>query len=212
MGEEGIPLLITIEGIDGSGKSTLVSALRESLKDLDPVFTREPGSTWVGDAVRRAIAERVDPVTEALLFVADHAAHLERVVRPALGGKRMVISDRYTDSRYAYQGVMLEGKIPDPMVWLRSLHDGWTVVPDRTFLLLISVEEALHRLPSDRRREHFEDGPFLEKVQRNYLALAEAEPARFVLVDAVLPADEIHRFVERGIRELARRPRSRRRR
>ena len=115
MGEEGIPLLITIEGIDGSGKSTLVSALRESLKDLDPVFTREPGSTWVGDAVRRAIAERVDPVTEALLFVADHAAHLETVVRPALDGERMVISDRYTDSRYAYQGVMLEGKIPDPL-------------------------------------------------------------------------------------------------
>ncbi len=212
MGEEGIPLLITIEGIDGSGKSTLVVALQESLKDLDPVFTREPGSTWVGDAVRRAIAERVDPVTEALLFVADHAAHLEAVVRPALDGERMVISDRYTDSRYAYQGVLLEGKIPDPMAWLRSLHNGWTVVPDRTFLLIIPVDEAMKRLPGDKRREHFEDGPFLEKVQGNYLSLAEAEPARFVLMDALLPAGEIHRFVETEIRKLARLPRSRRRR
>ena len=212
MGEEGIPLLITIEGIDGSGKSTLVSALRESLKDLDPVFTREPGSTWVGDAVRRAIAERVDPVTEALLFVADHAAHLEAVVHPALDRERMVISDRYTDSRYAYQGVMLEGKVPDPPGWLRALHNGWTVVPDRTFLLLIPVEEALLRLPGDKQREHFEDGPFLEKVQKNYLALAEAEPTRFVLVDAILPAGEIHPFVEKEIRRLARQPRSRRRR
>jgi len=212
MGEEGIPLLITIEGIDGSGKSTLVSSLRESLKDLDPVYTREPGSTWIGEAVRRAIAERVDPVTEALLFVADHAAHLERVVRPALGGERMVISDRYTDSRYAYQGVMLEGKIPDPMAWLRALHNGWTLVPDRTFLLIIPVEKAVQRLPKDKGREHFEDGPFLEKVQRNYLALAEAEPGRFVLVDALLDAGEIHRFVEKEIRKLAQSPRLRRRR
>jgi dTMP kinase len=211
MGEEGIPLLITIEGIDGSGKSTLVAALRETLSDLDPLFTREPGSTWVGDAVRRAIAERADPVTEALLFVADHAAHLEAVVRPALDGGRLVISDRYTDSRYAYQAVMLEGRVPDPRGWLRTLHLGWSIVPDRTILLLIPVEEALRRLPADRRREHFEDGPFLEKVQGNYLALAEAEPARFILVDALLPAGEIHRFAGEEIRRLARRPRSRRR-
>lgn len=212
MGEEGIPLLITIEGIDGSGKSTLVAALRGTLSDLDPVFTREPGSTWVGDAVRRAIAERMDPVTEALLFAADHAAHLETVVRPALDGDRLVISDRYTDSRYAYQGAMLEGRVPDPLGWLRALHDAWTIVPDRTFLLAIPVEEALRRLPGDRGREHFEDGPFLAKVWRNYLALAEAEPGRFVLVDALLPAGEIHRFVGGEIRRLARRPRSRRRR
>jgi dTMP kinase len=212
MGEEGVSLLITIEGIDGTGKTTLVSALRESLKDLDPVFTKEPGSTWVGDAVRRAIGERVDPVTEALLFVADHAAHLETVVRPALARGRLVISDRYTDSRYAYQAVMLEGRIPDPPAWLLALHNGWTVVPDRTFLLVIPVNEAMKRLPHDRRREHFEDGPFLERVQGNYLALAETEPARFVLVDALLPAGEIHRFVGEAIREFARRPRSRRRR
>jgi dTMP kinase len=211
MGEEGILLLITIEGIDGSGKSTLVSALRESLAGLDPVFTREPGSTWVGDAVRRAIAERADPVTEALLFVADHAAHLATVVRPALDEGRLVISDRYTDSRYAYQAVMLEGKVPDPPGWLRAVHEGWTIVPDRTFLLLIPVEEAVRRLPAEKQREHFEDGPFLEKVQGNYLALAGAEPARFVAVDALLPAEEIHRFVGEEIRRIARRPRSRRR-
>jgi len=212
MGEEGIHLLITIEGIDGSGKSTLVSALRESLKELDPVFTREPGSTWVGEAVRRAVAERADPVTEALLFVADHAAHLETVVRPALEAERLVISDRYTDSRYAYQAVMLEGRIPDPMEWLRALHNGWTIVPDRTYLLLIPVEGAMKRLPRDKRREHFEDSSFLEKVHGNYLALAEADPTRFVLVDALLPAGEIQQFVGKEIRELARQPRSRRRR
>ena len=232
MGPEGIPLLITIEGIDGSGKSTLIAALRESLADLDPVFTREPGSTWVGDAVRRAIAEKADPVTEALLFAADHAAHLETVVRPALRAGRLVISDRYADSRYAYQAAMLEGwipdlakvrdrpggrgaprgMIPDPLAWLRSIHDGWTIIPDRTFLLLVPVEKALERLPPGKGRDHFEDGPFLEKVQKNYLALAEADPARFALGDALLPAGEIHGFAGSGIRELARRPRSLRRR
>jgi dTMP kinase len=212
MDPEGIPVLITIEGIDGSGKSSLVSGLRDTLSDLNPVFTREPGSTWVGDAVRKAIAERADPVTEALLFVADHAAHLETVVRPALDKGRLVISDRYTDSRYAYQAAMLEGRLPGPMEWLRALHDGWTIPPDRTFLLLIPAEEAMKRLPPDKRREHFEDGAFLDRVQKNYLALAEAEPARFVLVDALLPAEEIHEFVGGEIRRLARRPRSRRRR
>ena len=84
MDPEGILLLVTLEGIDGTGKSTLLMALREKLADLEPVFTREPGATWVGESVRRAIAEQIDPITEATLFVADHAAHLATVVRPAL--------------------------------------------------------------------------------------------------------------------------------
>ncbi|HNJ81438.1 MAG TPA: dTMP kinase, partial [Methanoregulaceae archaeon] len=77
-------MLVTIEGIDGSGKSSLVLSLHTLLSDLSPVFTREPGSTWVGDQVRRAVAEKADPITEALLFAADHAAHLSTLVRPSL--------------------------------------------------------------------------------------------------------------------------------
>ena len=134
------------------------------------------------------------------------------VVRPALEAGKTVISDRYTDSRYAYQAIMLEEKIPDPLGWLRAVHKGWTIIPDRTFLLLVPVEEALRRLPAGRGREHFEDGPFLEKVHRNYLALAETEPARFVTVDSLLPPEVIHQFVGEEIRRIARRPRSRRRR
>ncbi|MDD1674795.1 MAG: dTMP kinase, partial [Methanomicrobiales archaeon] len=134
--------LVTIEGIDGSGKTSLWEALGNELEDLDPVMTREPGATWVGEAVRRAIAERADPVAEALLFAADHAAHLATVVRPALARGRLVISDRYTDSRFAYQAVTLKGILNDPLPWLRALHDGWTITPDRTFLLALPVEEA----------------------------------------------------------------------
>ncbi len=193
-------VLVTLEGIDGTGKSTLLDALREKLADLDPVFTREPGATWVGEAVRRAVAEQLDPVTEATLFVADHAANLAIVVRPALTNKKLVISDRYSDSRFAYQSVTLEGIIPDPEGWLRAMHNGWSIVPDKTFLLAIPVDDALARLEGKTGREHFERREILEKVQDRYLAFARAEPGRFVVVDALLEKEEIAGFVADAIR------------
>ena len=201
MDPEGTLLLITLEGIDGSGKSTLHAALREPLADLNPVFTCEPGATWIGAAVRRAIAEQIDPVTEATLFVADHAAHLAKVVRPALAEGKLVISDRYSDSRYAYQSVTLQGIIPEPEQWLRAIHNSWTIIPDRTFLCVLPVEEALTRLKPQDKREHFERREVLEKVQNNYLSFARAEPSRFVLVDAMLPPDTVAQFVADAIRQ-----------
>jgi dTMP kinase len=203
--------LITLEGIDGTGKSTLVGLLETRLADLDPVFTREPTTAWTGQAVRRGIAEEVDPVAEALLFAADHAAHIATVVRPALAEGRLVISDRYSDSRYAYQSVVLEGRLPDPLGWLRALHDGWTVPPDQTFLLVLAVDEAVSRLGAHERREHFEEAGVLHRVQAAYLGLAEEEPSRFVLVDAEKEREEIAVFVEGAIRATVERSRARRR-
>jgi len=200
MDPEGILLLVTLEGIDGSGKSSLHAALKELLADLDPVFTREPGATWVGESVRRAIAEQIDPVTEATLFVADHAAHLAKVVRPALAEGRLVISDRYSDSRFAYQSVTLQGIVPHPEQWLRAMHNGWTITPDKTFLCVLPVDDALTRLKPDSQREHFEKRDVLEKVQNNYLAYAKNEPGRFVVVDAMLPQETVARFVADAIR------------
>ncbi|HET6581131.1 MAG TPA: dTMP kinase [Methanoregula sp.] len=205
-------MLITLEGIDGSGKSTLHRSLQESLADLHPVFTREPGATWIGEAVRRAIAEQMDPVTEAALFVADHAAHLEKIIRPALAENRLVISDRYSDSRYAYQSVMLEGVIPDPEGWLRAMHNAWTIRPDTTFLFVLPVDEALSRLKPQDEREHFEKREVLEKVQNNYLKFAREDPSRFILVDAVKEKDEIALFVADAIRQILLSSQSRRRR
>lgn len=202
MDTEGNLLLITIEGIDGSGKSTLLTALKSQLADLDPIFTREPGATWVGEAVRRAIAEQIDPITEASLFVADHAAHLSTLVRPALSKGRLVISDRYSDSRFAYQSVTLKGIVPDPEGWLRAMHNGWSIVPDRTFLLVLSIDDALARLADKSGREHFEKREVLEAVQNNYLTYARAEPSRFVIVDAALEKEVISKFVADGIRQI----------
>ena len=204
-------MLITIEGIDGTGKSTLIAALKEKLADLDPVFTREPGATWVGEAVRRAIKEQTDPVTEATLFVADHAAHLATLVRPALAQGKLVISDRYTDSRYAYQSVTLDGIIPQPVEWLQVMHNHWSIVPDKTFLLVLSVDVALARLSEKNGREHFERREVLEKVQNNYLDFARNEPSRFVIVDAQKERDEIATFVANAIRLTLQSSRSRRR-
>jgi dTMP kinase len=201
-------VLITIEGIDGSGKSSLISSLMDQLTDICPIFTREPGSTWVGDQVRRAIAEEVDPITEALLFVADHAAHVNKVIKPALERGNLVISDRYSDSRYAYQQVMLEGIIDDPLQWLLAVHDGWTVPPDRTFLLVLPAGLAHARMEEKGKREHFEDPVLLEKVQKNYLALARDEPSRFVIIDATKERDEISSFVAASIRDFSERSRS----
>jgi dTMP kinase len=205
-------VLITVEGIDGSGKSTLLARLGELLADLDPLFTREPGATWVGEAVRRAIAARMDPITEALLFSADHAAHIDTLIRPALDAGRLVISDRYSDSRFAYQPVVLDGVLPDPLLWLRQIHAGWSIRPDRTFLLVLPVEDALSRLDPATKREYFEDDRILSGVQENYLNLAADDPARFVIVDALLPAEEVAQFVadeiRTGVRSSRRHPRA----
>jgi len=212
MDPEGKLLLITLEGIDGSGKSTLHKTLQEMLADLDPVFTREPGATWIGESVRRAIAEQVDPVTEATLFVADHAAHLAKIIRPALAEGKLVISDRYSDSRFAYQSVTLEGVIPEPEKWLRAMHNSWTIKPDRTFLFVLPVDEALSRLKPHDKREHFEKRDVLEKVQNNYLKFASEDPSRFIIVDAVKEKDEIARFVAGAIRQILQSSLSHRRR
>ncbi|MBT0733069.1 dTMP kinase [Methanoculleus bourgensis] len=205
-------MLITIEGIDGSGKSTLLARLGELLTDLDPLFTREPGATWVGDSVRRAVAARMDPITEALLFSADHAAHIDTLIRPALDAGRLVISDRYSDSRFAYQPVVLDGVLPDPLLWLRQIHAGWSIRPDRTFLLVLPVEDAMARLDPEEKREYFENAGILARVQENYLNLAASDPARFVIVDALLPKEEVARFIadeiRTSVRSSRRRPRA----
>lgn len=193
-------MLITLEGIDGSGKSTLYDGLRTRLADLDPVFTKEPGSPYLGDAVRAAIAENSDPMAEAALFVADHAVHLATVVRPALQEGKLVISDRYSDSRFAYQQISLKNVHPDPKAWLTAVHKGWSIRPDMTFLLTISPEISLARVSKRGETEHFEQKEFLEQVQMNYIDRMQEDPSRFVLVDATLPVETILEFVETSIR------------
>lgn len=194
-------VLVSLEGIDGSGKSSLHHALSTALSDLSPVMTCEPGATWVGDPVRKAIALHADPLTQALLFVADHAAHLATVIRPALADNRLIITDRFIDSRFAYQGVQLRSVVPDPSSWLAAVHEGWTILPDLTFLLIISPENALERISDRPGRDQYEECGFLTAVQEQYLCRVEEDSKRFVLIDATKEPDELVSFVAESIRE-----------
>ncbi|HJJ55450.1 MAG TPA: dTMP kinase [Methanocorpusculum sp.] len=196
-------MLITIEGIDGAGKTTLIKELKDRLKDLNPVCSFEPGSPDLLVAVRNAISNNTDPIIEATLFIADHAICTSKLIKPALSENRLVILDRYVDSRFAYQEVSLEGHISDPHKWLEDVHSGgWSIVPDKTFLLTLPIDVAMSRLDTRSEVEHFERKEFLEKVQEKYLARVSEDPKRFVIIDATLPILEIIDFVESSIRQL----------
>jgi dTMP kinase len=114
---------------------------------------------------------------------------------------KLVISDRYSDSRFAYQKVSLARVHPDPEAWLTAVHDGWSVRPDLTILLLVPVETAVSRISGRGETEHFEREEFLAAVQQNYLVRAAQDPDRFLLIDAVQTPETILAFAEKSIRQ-----------
>jgi dTMP kinase len=175
--------LITLEGIDGSGKSTISLRLQAHPSLGEVLFTREPTTDWIGEAVERAIHSDTDHLAELFLFTADHAEHITKVIRPALESGRTVISDRYSDSRYAYQGMTLRGRFEDPMKWIQDIHRDWTIVPDLTILFDIEPEIAVQRCGNRSEQTKFEKIELLEDVRANYLRLAGEEKERFVIVN-----------------------------
>lgn len=183
--------LITLEGIDGSGKSTICRLLQDEKRFSGCVFTREPTTSWLGDAVNRALRSDTDHIAELMLFLADHADHISRLIRPSLENGSNIISDRYSASRCAYQGVTLAGLFDEPLDWIRSLHKGWTIDPDMILLFDIDPLVAVKRCGDRGERSKFEKIEFLKKVRSNYLRLAAEEPSRFVVVNADRPLDEV---------------------
>lgn len=198
--------LVTFEGIDGSGKSTMLSRLQK-IDESEPlcgggsVFTREPTKdTLTGKAVYAAIENNVDPLAELFLFLADHAAHLSDTVRPALAGGKLVISDRYSDSRCAYQSATLKEIVPDAFDFVCRLHVPWTRKPDLTFLFDIRPEVSCERCKDRGARTKFERVDFLKEVTANFKKLAENEPGRFVILDAEKPPEENEAIILKEIR------------
>ncbi len=192
-------MLATLEGLDGSGKTTVCEALRGAAAVPDDAeFTREPTGSWYGDAVRRSIGDAdADPLAELFLYTADHAAHLADVVEPALAEDRLVVSDRYSDSRYAYQGATLADRFEDPVAFVRAVHEPWTRPPDLTVYLDVDPETAAERAGATNK---FETASYLAEVRENYERLIAADPDRFVRVDASRPPEAVVEAVIDAVR------------
>ncbi|WP_129112901.1 dTMP kinase [Halegenticoccus tardaugens] len=192
-------MLITLEGLDGSGKTTAWEALRDVHPDA--VFTREPTDSWYGEAVARSIADDdADPLAELFLYTADHADHLSRVIRPALAAGNLVVSDRYSDSRYAYQAATLaETDLARPLEYVRGVHEAFSRPPDATIYFDLDPETAAARSGATNK---FEQASYLAAVRENYERLIDLEPSRFVRVDASRSPEEVLDAVESAVERL----------
>ena len=181
---------VTFEGIDGAGKTTVSRLVAESFRAAGvPVFlTTEPTATWLGDAVRRAYDDDVGPIAESFLFLADRAAHVDEI-QAHLEKRELVLSDRYADSTYAYQGARLEGVVRDPVRFLQRASEAWIVPPDLTLLLRVPAELGLKRIQTRPNLIRFEDLGFLKKVAANYDRLARSR--RFVVLDGARDAKAV---------------------
>ncbi|WP_306056241.1 dTMP kinase [Natronococcus wangiae] len=189
-------MLVTLEGLDGSGKTTVWEALHDVYPDA--TFTTEPTSgetgSWYGEAVYRSIDDDdADPIAELFLYTADHADHLSRVIEPALERGDLVISDRYSDSRYAYQGATLQGEITRPLEYVVGIHKAFSIDPDLTIYLDLDPETAAARAGTTNK---FERAEYLTRVRDNYERLIERYPNRFVRVDATQPPEVVLERVE----------------
>lgn len=201
-------LFITFEGGDGSGKSTQVDLLAEWVRSRGRtvVTTREPGGTEVGLALRDIVLHHrgdVDPRAEALMYAADRAQHVGTLVRPALQRGEVVIQDRYLDSSIAYQGA---GRILDPDEIRRiSMWATGDLLPDVTFLLDLPGNVARERLANENKafdRLENERDDFHERVRQGFLGLAQAEPARWHIIDGTESVEAIAQQVREHVGPL----------
>lgn len=192
---------ISFEGIDGAGKSTHVDAFRnlmqERYPDKEVVMTREPGGTALGEQLRNLLLDApMNLETEALLMFAARREHLAQVIEPALAADKIVISDRFTDASFAYQGggrgLSLE-KLNTLERWVQGQPDGSLLQPNLTILFDLPGEVAEARRSKARAPDKFEkmDLSFFERVRQEYLRRAKEDSKRFHLVDATQTPEAI---------------------
>jgi dTMP kinase len=201
----GHPRFFSLEGVDGSGKSTQLALLSERLRaqGREVITVREPGGTPVSDSIRRILldpANRVAPIAELLLFSAARAQLAEEVIGPALDAGQIVLADRFGWSTLAYQGYgrgLDQGDISE----LFRIACG-SVWPAHSFLLDLPVAAIAARLeaggrPADRMESAGE--AFFAKVAAGYRAIADANPGRFTILDATRKPDELHAAIAAGV-------------
>lgn len=183
-------VFITLEGSEGVGKSTNLAFIQRWLQDAghNPILTREPGGTPMAEEIRELLLkkrdESVSEKAELLLMFAARAQHLDSKILPALNAGRCLVSDRFTDATYAYQGYARGLNLS----WIAQLEQlvQQDVRPDLTILLDLSVEIAMTRVTNRGELDRFEQEKieFFQNVRQGYLARAKAEPERFAVIDA----------------------------
>lgn len=198
-------LFVAFEGGDGAGKSTQIRLLGEALaaRGQEVLTTREPGGTPVGTAIREVLlhGDHVAPRAEALLFAADRAHHVATVIEPALRQGRTVLTDRYMDSSIAYQAAargLDAGHVRGLSLWATG-----GLVPHLTVLLDVDSGTGHERRGAVHDRLESEGRDFHDRVRQGFLDLASAEPDRYLVLDATLPAEDLHEQVLTAVTGLA---------
>ena len=196
---------VTLEGPEGGGKSTQAQRLTDHLKNRgqDVLFTREPGGTEIGDQIRRIIMslenKSMSPEAEFLLFSASRAQVVRELIRPHLERGGVVVCDRFYDSSLAYQGYGHELDLELLQTITGFITGG--LVPDLTLLLDLTSELGLERRKQDGRWNRLDgyDLAFHARVRAGYLQLADAEPERWVRIDAAQTEDEIQSQIRAAV-------------
>jgi dTMP kinase len=201
-------MFITIEGSDGSGKSTQFELLADFLRHrgYDLVTTREPGGTNIGEQVRECLHdvrnERMTAEAEVLLYSASRAQLVEEIIGPALAAGRIVLSDRYYDSTLAYQGYGRQLDL-DALVNITTFATGG-LKPDLTLLLEVDIITGLSRRETggvEMNRMDLQATAFYERVRRGYQTLVAADPERWVVIDANRSTEKVQEDVRRIVEE-----------
>jgi dTMP kinase len=199
-------MFITLEGPEGSGKTSQLPALAGYLRTAgyDVLVTREPGGTAVGDQIREILMNlqnvSIIPRTEILLFLAARAQHVDEVIRPALAVGKVVLCDRFGDSTLAYQGFGHKTDLETLQALLNFSTDG--LKPDLTLLVDVPVELGMARKRDNSSEWNRLDAyalAFHERVRQGYFALAEAEPERWISIDATKDKDSVQQAMRRAI-------------
>lgn len=198
------PRFITLDGIDGAGKSTNLAVMKAWFEkhQLPVLFTREPGGTPAGEALREILlnpATQVSLRTETLLMFAARQQHLETVILPALRNGIHVVSDRFTDATFAYQG----GGRGVPLQDIATLEH-WVqgdFRPDLTLLLDVPLEVSIARINQTREKDRFEqeEAEFFNRVREVYLQRANKQPERYAVIDSSQSLEEVKNQIETAL-------------
>ena len=209
-------MFITLEGIEGSGKTTQIGRLVEFLEDRgsECVTTRQPGGTLIGENIRSILLDpansALEPMTELLLYMADRSQHIFELIRPCLKAGKTVVCDRYFDATVVYQGFARGLNLELIQQLHQILFDD--LKPDVTLLLdlapRVGLQRAWQQLNTGQRSEHesrfeAETVAFHEKVRAGYLELARLEPGRFRIVDAAQSQDQVFSAISKIVSSIA---------